>query len=111
MKHLDIRALRDEGKAAFGSGAQTASCPYPEHSNERDAWVFGWWRAFYSLRDQDAARISQWLLDELSLISNKTQADAIAMILVTRADYDRTRPIEDNRLGGIEFTIPAPSSL
>ena len=32
----------NEGQRAFGGGRLMSSCPYPEGSAERDAWVSGW---------------------------------------------------------------------
>lgn len=39
------------------------------------------------------------------------QVMAIAELVVTQPNYDRTQPINGNRIAGIEFDIPAPAEI
>lgn len=102
---------RELGKIAFEEGRKLTDCPYTIGSHHRELWGQGWWKAYYAQIEVDRQKIAHWLDWEVLGITSSEQANAIATLIVNQGAYDRTKPIENNRIGGIEFTIPAPNSL
>lgn len=45
------------------------------------------------------------------LFKTYRQAESLAQVIVATRDYNRSKSIEDNRLAGESFTIPAPATL
>lgn len=103
--------LRGHGQQVHAKGLPQTENPYIAHTPAAMAWAFGWWKAEYAQREGDARMISLWLQDECDVIFNKSQADAIASFLTNMGNYDRKQPVLDNRIGGREFTIPAPAFM
>jgi hypothetical protein len=99
-----------EGRQAFAEGKTTRDLPEFKDGAKEDAWLHGWWGAFYSRQGRDERAIATWLDNEITEMYSSAHCKAIAEILIHRADYDRTQPIEV-RLGGLAFTIPAPVTL
>ena len=104
-------ALIEGGKAAYQLGLRTAACPYDPLSNHGECWLQGWWESYRETRDSDAKHIATWLLNNVLAVLSRKQAEGIADFVVNLRGYDRTKPIEDNRIAGVEFTIPAPITL
>lgn len=105
------REYWQEGERAFHEGLDATDCPYEYWKSGGRDWLHGWWGQYYRQRDKDQAKIAEWLLDNVRNIVTKEQADGIALFIVTLGHYDRNLPIPDNRLSGVEFTIPAPATL
>lgn len=109
---LSLRERREQasknGEAAFREGKPITECPHPEDSAERSGWSQGWWKAFYHQRDQDTERIAQWVYRNVMLFKTYRQAESLAQVIVATRDYNRSKPIEDNRLAGESFRSPRP---
>lgn len=102
-----------EGASAFEAGYPSTDCPYHASNQQESFWQHGWWKAFYVQRDLDTKRISQWLNDfgPIELGLDEARAEAIAQIITMQGNFNRNEPITDNRIAGIEFTIPVPADL
>lgn len=99
-----------DGAAAFAAGTPVTDLPYPNYTSKADAWMNGWWRAFYAQKREDQRRITAWL-DRINLvIFSSEQAEMLAAIVVNGEQYNRTMPI-DVKIGALQFTIPAPATL
>jgi hypothetical protein len=106
------RAQRIEaGAMAAREGKPVTTLPYANHTQSADDWLHGWWGAFYQQQKEDETKIANWLNCYVSMIYSETQAKALAEIIVRSRHYDRTKPIEDNRIAGEVFAVPAPETL
>lgn len=43
LDRATARRLFNDGLAAFEAGHANSYCPYPALTNERNAWLAGWW--------------------------------------------------------------------
>ena len=109
------REIAQEGAHAYEQSSHNISdnieCPYTICAPERSWWLHGYWKTYYVECRDDAKRIAIWLLDNVSIVYDETQALSIGEIITHSGRYNRNVPIEDNRLCGVEFTIPAPATL
>lgn len=102
--------ITTEGVKAFANGEPVSALPYANFKPQADAWLHGWWGAYYQQQKNDIEVIMNWIDNGAYEIYSESHAKAIAEIAVHTAKYDRCAPIEV-RVGAIQFTIPAPASL
>ena len=68
-------------------------------------------RVHVAQRDADQRAISLWVYQNVQCVGSLRLAESLAMMIQQAKDYDRLKPIPDNRLGGESFDIPAPADL
>lgn len=105
------------GKVAFLAGKQLNRNPYSAQKDQPNylEWMIGYEDASTQAR-RDVTAVQRWIWDNVpeikggEAINRWGDLESLARLIVVQPDFDRAEA-SYQRVGAIEFTLPAPKDL
>lgn len=106
-----MASIREQGRAAWKDSCGRPNPPENLNGDEKQAWLYGWWSAFYDQQEKDLHLIATWINQNLTFVYDKNLALSLANIIVHSGNYRHDQPITGNVIAGHTFDIPAPKTI